>query len=92
MQNTFPDDDPVQARVVDLVSRSARLLDPGEELALDRELLDAGVDSFGLLELITSIELEFDIAIPDEMLTRETFQSARSVTELVRQMLAGASA
>jgi acyl carrier protein len=91
MQNTYPDADTVQARVVDLIRRIARLLEPGEELPLDRELLDAGVDSFGLLELITDLEMEFDIAIPDEMLTRETFQSARTVAELVRGILAGAS-
>jgi len=92
MQNTNPDENQIQARVVDLIRRSAKLLEPGEELPGDRELMEVGVDSFGLLELITNLELEFDIAIPDDMLTRETFQSASSVTRAVRDILTGAAA
>lgn len=92
MQNTFPDRDQILARVVDLVRRNAKLLEPGEELPADRELMEVGVDSFGLLELITDLEVEFDIAIPDELLTRETFQSASSVTRAVHGILAGVTA
>lgn len=82
--------DHVLAQVVELIRDSAKLLDPDETLPPDRELMDLGIDSFGLLELITSIELAFDIEIPDEMLTRETFQSASSVAQAVRQLLTGA--
>lgn len=92
MQSKFTDGDHILVRVTNLIRSSAKLLEPGEELAPQQELLDIGIDSFGLLELITNIELEFDIAIPDEMLTRETFQSAHSVTEAVRQIMAGVSA
>ena len=90
MRNTIPDERQTRARVVELIRRGAKLLDPDEELPGDRELMELGMDSFGLLELITDLELEFDILIPDEMLTRETFRSASSVTRAVRDLLAGA--
>jgi len=92
MRRDIPDNDHIVVKVTDLIRRSAKLLEPGEELPPDQELLEMGVDSFGLLELITNIELEFDIAIPDEMLTRETFLSASSVTQAVRHILASAAA
>jgi acyl carrier protein len=85
-------DDDILLRVTEVITRSAKLLEPGEELAPQQELLDVGIDSFGLLEIITEIEIEFDIVIPDEMLTRETFRSAHSVAEAVRDIRSGAVA
>jgi len=85
-------DGDVVARVVTLIRRSAKLLESDEEFPADRDLLELGVDSFGLLELITDLEEEFDIAIPDEMLTRETFRSADSVTRAVHWIRVRASA
>lgn len=91
MQKQLLNGDKVLAQVVELIRDSAKLLDSDESLPPEQELMDLGIDSFGLLELITSIELAFDIEIPDEMLTRETFQSANSVANAVRQLLADVS-
>ena len=72
-------------RIVTYV-RSASMIDPSLEIPLDRSLLEAGVfDSFGIVELITYIETEFDLVIPEEDLTREKMGSIRKMADYVSQ-------
>ncbi|MBP63064.1 MAG: hypothetical protein CMJ62_16210 [Planctomycetaceae bacterium] len=66
--------------------QGASMIDPSQEIPLDRSLLEAGVfDSFGIVELITYIETEFDLAIPEEDLTREKMGSIRKMADYVSQ-------
>lgn len=72
-------------RIVTYV-RGAAMIDPSLEIPLDRSLLEAGVfDSFGIVELITYIETEFDLVIPEEDLTREKMGSIRKMADYVSQ-------
>jgi len=49
-------------------------------------LLETGIlDSFGIVELITFIECEFDLAIPDEDVTKEKLGSILKMAEYIYQ-------
>ncbi len=57
-------------------------------LTLDahRSLFDAGVlDSFGLPELVTALETEFGIKIPDRDLDAQTFESIERIAAYVQK-------
>jgi|TARA_B100000809_G_scaffold160746_1_gene158159 acyl carrier protein len=72
-------------RIVQFV-RSTAILAPSQEIPLDRSLLETGIlDSFGIVELITFIECEFDLAIPDEDVTKEKLESILKMAEYIYQ-------
>jgi acyl carrier protein len=54
----------------------------GHDIGLDDELLvDAGLDSFGIMQLVTCLEERYEIRIPDENLTTGSFASARIISD-----------
>ena len=62
----------------------AVLLNPTEEIPLDKSLLETGIlDSYGIVDLLTFIEGEFGLAIPDEDITREKLGSIRKMAKYV---------
>lgn len=64
--------------------RDAVLLDPAEEIPLDESLLEARVlDSYGVVDLVTFLEREFGVTIPDEDLTKEKLGSIRKMAKYV---------
>ena len=72
-------------KIVDYVRR-ATMLDATRSIPLDESLLEAGVfDSFGIVELLTFVEGEFDIAIPDEDVTKEKMGSIRKLADYALQ-------
>jgi acyl carrier protein len=79
----------VLEQIFQLVRRCAKSVNHEEHFAADRELTQLGVDSMALVELLAGIEESFNIIVPDEMLTMETFESARSVTAAVMLLLTG---
>jgi acyl carrier protein len=51
-------------------------------------LLETGViDSLGVLELVTFLQEEFSLAVEDDELTPENFQSIQSIAQFVEQRL-----
>ena len=78
-----PDSDHYLQQIVTYV-RGASMIDPSQEIPLDRSLLESGVfDSFGIVELITYVETEFDLVIPEEDLTREKMGSIRKMADYI---------
>jgi acyl carrier protein len=75
-------------RIWAAVSLVAKFVEPGEVSDADRPLIDLGVDSFALVDLLARIEEEFAIAIPDELLVAETFHSAGSLADAVLSLCA----
>ncbi|MFI2207375.1 phosphopantetheine-binding protein [Streptomyces sp. NPDC020192] len=73
--------------VTDAVRRCAKLLQPGDEVPPDQPLLELGLDSLGLVELIVLLEEELDIQIPDEQLTPEVFDSVSSIVSAVESFV-----
>ncbi len=60
------------------------LLDPSESIPQDRSLLEAGIlDSYGIVDLLTFIEREFGLAIPDGDVTKENMGSIRKMAQYI---------
>lgn len=55
-------------------------------LADDANLYDAGLSSFGSVQMMLAIEENFDIEFPEEMLTRRTFSSIASIAAAVSEL------
>ena len=70
-------------RIIDYLKESV-LLDPSQEILLDRSLLEAGIlDSYGIVDLLTFIEGEYGLAIPDQDITREKMGSIRKMARYI---------
>jgi acyl carrier protein len=70
-------------RIIDYLKESV-LLDPSQEIPLDRSLLEAGIlDSYGIVDLLTFIEGEYGLAIPDQDITREKMGSIRKMARYI---------
>jgi acyl carrier protein len=64
--------------------RGSVLLNPADEIPLDKSLLEAGIlDSYGIVDLLTFIEGEFGLAIPDEDITKEKMGSIRKMASYI---------
>jgi len=60
----------------------------GDKLTNDRLLLEEGIlDSLGLQQLITFLEVKYNILIDDEYLMPEYFTSVGTISELVQSIL-----
>ncbi|MBQ6395462.1 MAG: acyl carrier protein [Atopobiaceae bacterium] len=58
------------------------------DYATETTLVDDGLlDSFDILQLIASLNEEFDISIPAKDITPENFNSAEAILELVENLL-----
>ena len=55
-------------------------------------LVDVGLTSMDMVNLMLAVEAEFDFAIPQTEITPENFQSVGTLTRLVMSQLAPASA
>ena len=81
---------PIVQKILDYLKASV-LLDPAVEIPLDRSLLEAGIlDSYGIVDLLTFIEGEFGLSIPDEDITKEKMGSIRKMARYIetRRLLA----
>lgn len=66
-------------RIRTIVAEFAGIEKPIEQVADADDLFDAGMTSQGSVALLTGIEVEFDVEIPDEMITSVTFASIDSI-------------
>ncbi|GIJ21046.1 phosphopantetheine-binding protein [Micromonospora lutea] len=65
-------------------------LDEGVELADDDALFDLGLDSFGTVDLMVTLEGRLGVSIPDDKLTAETFATVGSLWGVLGPLLHGA--
>ncbi|WP_078764232.1 phosphopantetheine-binding protein [Marinactinospora thermotolerans] len=54
---------------------SLPFLAPDEELREDMSLMGAGLDSMGIVQLLSRLEDAYDVRFRDEALTLETFET-----------------
>lgn len=66
-----------------IVERLFLDIDPAD-IQNDVELVDYGVDSFLLLELIVAIEEMFEVKFEQADITSETLKSVNTLAELIR--------
>jgi acyl carrier protein len=80
---------PLDDKLVTVLRRHSRFLNPGDEVSPDADLRDLGVDSMRAIHLVVDIENTFNIRFPDELLTRDTFKTpltlATAIHDLVEQ-------
>lgn len=55
------------------------LLGPDDPITDDLSLNDHGLDSLGTVSLILDLEDAFDVVIPDELLTADTFTTPKQL-------------
>jgi acyl carrier protein len=85
---------PPTSELIDrLVKLVQQLLDPSaappEPFPIDQQLSDLGLTSLKMVNLMLSVEMEFDIMIPQAQITPENFQSVGSIARLVARTLPG---
>lgn len=61
------------ARFVEVLRRQCRFVEPDAPIDMDASLESLGVDSLGMVSLVVDLEDEFQMAIPDELMTDEVF-------------------
>jgi acyl carrier protein len=66
-----------------LAGIGADLLELDPSFGLDADLFGAGLDSMAIMQVILMVEEQFSVKIPDSMIKRETFSSARRIAMAV---------
>ncbi|WP_010585798.1 acyl carrier protein [Schlesneria paludicola] len=79
---------PIENRLVDFL----RSMTGQKSLVAETDLFEAGVtDSLTIMDLLVFVETEFQIQIGFEHLTPETFETPRTLANLIMRQLAGNS-
>ncbi len=82
----------VQSRLLALVKSILKQNAITADLEPKALLVDVGLTSMDMVNLMLSVEAEFDFTIPQSEITPENFQSVETLTSLVASQLAPASA
>lgn len=69
-----------------ILAESGRLAVPVENLAEDADLFAAGLDSLAIVNVLMSIEEQFEIELPDELLSRRSFSTIATITRVVSDL------
>jgi acyl carrier protein len=81
----------IQSRIVDLVKSILAQNAILTEIAPDTRLVDAGLTSMDMVNLMLGVEAEFDFMIPQDQITPENFQSVATLERLVATQLRAAA-
>jgi acyl carrier protein len=81
----------IQGRIVALVKSILEQNSIAVEVAPDTKLVDAGLTSMDMVNLMLGVEAEFDFMIPQDQITPENFQSVETLERLVAGQLAQAA-
>ncbi len=82
----------IRDRIVTLVRDILAQNSISGDVAADAKLVDVGLTSMDMVNLMLAVEAEFDFTIPQEMITPENFQSVATLERLVSGQLAAAKA
>ena len=81
----------IQSRIIELVRSILEQNAVAAEIAPDTRLVDAGLTSMDMVNLMLGVEAEFDFMIPQDEITPENFQSVETLERLVAGQLAQAA-
>lgn len=79
-------EDRVNDRIRAILRRVGRLPVPVDALGDDADLHAAGLTSFGTVELMLSLEEEFGIEFPEELIARARFGSIAAIGDTLRMI------
>ena len=82
----MPDD--MTARVLKVIATSKRI--PLEQVTVDSDFAQLGIDSMDAVEILFGLENEFDISIPDDEVRH--VRNVRQMVEGVEKLVAAKSA
>ena len=74
-------------RLIDLLRPHLRLVSPGAPIRLDDDLGKLGLDSLAAIDVLMEIENQFGVAIPDELITVDTFDTPGNLLRVVESQL-----
>jgi acyl carrier protein len=75
----------IEDRIKEILVHRVGLHGPPSSIDASSSLIDGlGVDSQGILNLVTALEEEFDIEIDDEEVVPDLFESITSVARLIQ--------
>jgi acyl carrier protein len=77
----------MQDEIRTILARSGRLAVPVESLTDEADLFAAGLDSLAIVNVLMSIEEEFNIELPDELLSRRSFASIATIKRVVAGLM-----
>jgi acyl carrier protein len=75
----------ISDRIRDFIATELLFEDSSASLSDDTPLLAGVIDSLGLMQLISFIEEEFDVAIDDSEVTASNFRTVADIERLVEQ-------
>lgn len=77
----------MEDRIKNLVGGLGLLARPIDSLSASDDLFEAGLTSYGSVQLMLALEDEFDVEFPETMLTRKTFASFAAMAAAVSELL-----
>jgi acyl carrier protein len=81
----------IRGRITGLVKSILKQNAIAVEIAPDTRLVDIGLTSMDMVNLMLGVEAEFDFMIPQDQITPENFQSVETLERLVAGQLAQAA-
>jgi acyl carrier protein len=81
----------IQGRIVALVKSILEQNAIATEMRPSAKLVDIGLTSMDMVNLMLGVEAEFDFMIPQDQITPENFQSVETLERLVAGQLAQAA-
>lgn len=76
----------MEDRLREIIAKFGRLPIAVNTLASDDDLYEAGLSSLASVNLMLAVEEAFDVEFPDHLLTRRSFQSIASLTNVVSDL------
>jgi acyl carrier protein len=74
-------------RISDLVIEILTRRSPGTTVDIDQDLRERGLTSIDMVNLMLTVEAEFDIQIPEAEMTPQNFRSISAIDTLVSALL-----
>ena len=85
-------DSDIRDRIISLVKAILEQNEIVADVEPDARLVDVGLTSMDMVNLMLGIEAEFDFMIPQDLITPENFQSVATLERLVAGQLAAEKA
>ncbi len=79
--------DPSLSKLLNIILNHLKQIDSLEQLPVDGELANLGLDSMGAMNLLFDIEDQFNVAFDESLLTPEVFKTSRSLHQALCTLL-----
>ena len=74
----------IESELLDIIRTKGKVTAPAARIGNEDDLYKLGLSSLATVNVMLEIEGRFNIEIPDEALTRDTFRTIASLAALVR--------